>query len=148
FPLPRRLRLHNLHDRSMTAPAESMVQGGVSGPAPRRFVGLLGLLPFALFVGLFLLVPVSFLVIGSFQDAHGSLTLRNYTDLGQQFIVDAYSNSIEISVVTAIAGGIAGFLLAYAIVLGRLPAVVTALVVTFCGVASNFAGVPLALAFV
>ena len=125
-----------------------MVQGAVSRPAPRRILGLLGLLPFALFVALFLLLPVSFLVIGSFQDAHGAVTLKNYTDLGQQFIVDAYSNSIEISLVTAVAGGIAGFLLAYAIVLGRLPAVVPLLVLTFCGVASNFAGVPLALAFV
>ncbi len=133
----------------MTAPANSVVQGGTRfRSAPRRFVGLLGLLPFALFVTLFLLLPVSFLVIGSFQDVHGTPTLQNYSDLSQQFIVDAYSNSIEISIVTAVAGGIAGFLLAYAIVLGRLPAVVAALVLTFCGVASNFAGVPLALAFV
>jgi putative spermidine/putrescine transport system permease protein len=133
----------------MTAPANSLVQGGATTrPAPRRFLGLLGLLPFGLFVLLFLLLPVSYLVIGSFQDVHGNATLDNYGQLSQQFIIDAYSNSIEVSVVTAIAGGIAGFLLAYAIVLGRLPAVIAGIVLTFCGVASNFAGVPLALAFI
>jgi putative spermidine/putrescine transport system permease protein len=132
----------------MTAQTNSLVQGGPRvRPAPRRFLGLLGLLPFAAFVLLFLLLPVSFLIVGSFQDAHGAPTLNNYAGLSQQFIVDSYANSIEISLVTAIAGGIAGFLLAYAIVLGRLPALMTAVVLTFCGVASNFAGVPLALAF-
>ncbi len=56
--------------------------------------------------------------------------------------------SIEVSAVTAIAGGILGFLLAYAIILGGLPRFLRTAVTTFSGVASNFAGVPLALAFV
>jgi putative spermidine/putrescine transport system permease protein len=49
--------------------------------------------------------------------------------------------------VTAVAGGILGFLLAYAIILGGLPRFMRTAVTTFSGVASNFAGVPLALAF-
>ena len=63
-------------------------------------------------------------------------------------VPSAYLTSIEISLVTAIAGGILGFLLAYAIILGGLPAFLRTAVMTFSGVASNFAGVPLALAFV
>ena len=132
----------------MTVPAQALVQGGKVRPAPRRFLGLLGLAPFGLFALLFLLVPLSFLVIGSFQSETGAATLKNYSDLSQQFIIDAYSNSIEISVVTAIAGGLAGFLLAYALVFGRLSRWLGAAIVTFCGVTSNFAGVPLALAFI
>jgi putative spermidine/putrescine transport system permease protein len=42
---------------------------------------------------------------------------------------------------------VAGFLLAWAIVLGGLPSAVRSPLLTFSGVASNFAGVPLAFAF-
>ncbi|HET9851751.1 MAG TPA: ABC transporter permease subunit, partial [Candidatus Limnocylindrales bacterium] len=45
------------------------------------------------------------------------------------------------------AGGILGFLLAYAIILGGLPGFLRTAVTTFSGVASNFAGIPLALSF-
>jgi len=41
-----------------------------------------------------------------------------------------------------------GFFLAYAVVMGGLPGWIRPTLMTFCGVASNFAGVPLALAFV
>ena len=49
---------------------------------------------------------------------------------------------------TAIVGGVFGFLLAYAVILGGLPNVLRDALMTFSGVASNFAGVPLALAFI
>ena len=49
---------------------------------------------------------------------------------------------------TAIIGGIFGFLLAYAVIRGGLPGPLGAALMTFSGVASNFAGVPLALAFI
>ncbi len=114
----------------------------------RRGWAFLGVVPFFAFSALFLIVPIGFLVIGSFQDDSANLTLRNYADLSQPFIVEAYGNSIEISLVTAIVGGIFGFLLAYAVILGGLPGFLRTALMTFSGVASNFAGVPLALAFV
>lgn len=117
-------------------------------PGSRRSRAWVGLLPFVLFALLFLLLPVSFLVLGSLQDASGTLTLRNYTDLTRPDIVDAFRVTIEISLVTAIAGTVLGFLIAYAVILAGLPGWLRAPIVTFAGVASNFAGVPLALAFV
>jgi putative spermidine/putrescine transport system permease protein len=81
---------------------------------------VLGAVPFLAFAIAFMLLPVSFLLIGSFQDTHGNLTLQNYGDLSQPYIVTSYATSIEISAVTAIAGGIFGFLLAYAVILGVL----------------------------
>ena len=117
---------------------------------PGRFPGwtLLGVLPFFAFSALFLILPVSFLAIGSFQDSvTHEPTLQNYFDLADPNIVLAYQTSIEISLVTAIAGGIFGFLLAYAVILGGLPRFLRSLLMTFSGVASNFAGIPLALAF-
>jgi putative spermidine/putrescine transport system permease protein len=50
--------------------------------------------------------------------------------------------------VTALAGGIFGFLLAYSVISGGLPGILRSALMTFSGVASNFAGVPLALAFI
>ena len=108
----------------------------------------MGTLPFLLFACLFLLLPVAFLVVGSFQDADGAPTLQNYVDLSRPDIVLAFRTTIEISLVTAVAGTILGFLIAYAVILAGLPGWLRAPIVTFAGVASNFAGVPLALAFI
>ena len=118
-------------------------------PASRRSWSWLGLLPFFLFSVAFLLLPVVFLVAGSLQDAHGHLTMQNYVDVVTQAkIINDFKLSIEISLVTAVAGALFGFLLAYAVILGGLPGFLRISLITFAGVASNFAGVPLALAFI
>ena len=105
-------------------------------------------MPFFLFATLFIAAPVAYLVIGSFQNNQGETTLQNYAELATPSVVNAFGTSIEISLVTAIVGGIFGFLLAYAAILGGLPRVLRTALMTFSGVASNFAGVPLALAFI
>jgi putative spermidine/putrescine transport system permease protein len=107
----------------------------------------LGVVPFFVFSAAFLFLPVAFLVTGSFQATDGSLTVQNYLDLSDPYLVDAFRTSIEISAITAIAGGIFGLLLAYSVILGGLPDILRSALMTFSGVASNFAGVPLALAF-
>jgi putative spermidine/putrescine transport system permease protein len=119
-------------------------------PARRGFNwSWLGVLPFFIFALLFMLFPIGFLIIGSFQDSanNDAFTLKNYTDLTTQQIARAFSNSIEISLDTAIAGAVFGLLLAYAVILGGLPRFFRTFLMTFSGVASNFAGIPLALAF-
>jgi putative spermidine/putrescine transport system permease protein len=108
----------------------------------------LGLVPFFVFSTLFMFLPTAFLVVGSFLDNAGNTTLQNYADLSTGVIPDAFANSIEISLVTAIGGGIFGLLLAYSVILGGLPRFLRTALMTFSGVASNFAGVPLALAFI
>jgi putative spermidine/putrescine transport system permease protein len=118
-------------------------------PVRRRFGwGWLGVAPFLLFAFLFLIAPTLYLVVGSFQTGKGAFTLANFADLFTPSILQTYENSIEISLVTALAGGLFGFLLAYAVISGGLPRVLRSALLTFSGVASNFAGVPLALAFV
>ena len=52
------------------------------------------------------------------------------------------------SAASAILGAILGFALAWAVVLGGLPAWIRPVLMTFSGVASNFAGLPLAFAFI
>jgi putative spermidine/putrescine transport system permease protein len=114
----------------------------------RAWTRLLGLVPFFLFAIAFLFLPISFLVVGSVQDASGSPTADNFLGLVDPFIVAAYRNSIVVSGITAVLGGAFGFLLALAAIRGGLPSAVRPVLMTFSGVASNFAGVPLALAFV
>jgi putative spermidine/putrescine transport system permease protein len=109
----------------------------------------LGVLPFFLFAILFLLLPSMRLFIGSFTDTAGQFTFNNIVQLlDQPSILNAYWLSIQISAVTAIGGGLLGFLLAYSVTVGGLPKPLRSILITFSGVASNFAGVPLAFAFV
>ncbi len=117
--------------------------------APRRFSwAWVGVVPFFVFAFAFLLLPALSLLVGSFQDRQGQFTLNNIIDLSQPFILDAYWLSIRVSLITALGGAIFGFLLAYASIIGGLPPFVRSALMTFSGVASNFAGVPLSFAFI
>lgn len=108
-----------------------------------------GVTPFFLFAILFLVLPSLRLVVGSFTNSDGQFTFANVLQLFQeQSILDAYWLSIRISAATAVGGGIFGFLLAYSVTVGGLPKPLRSALITFSGVASNFAGVPLAFAFI
>jgi len=98
---------------------------------------------------LFLILPSVSIFIRSFEGPGGTFTFQNILDVFQKSdIRSAYKLSLEISVVTALGGAFFGFLLAYAVTIGGLPNAVRSFMLTFSGVASNFAGVPLAFAFV
>lgn len=118
-------------------------------PAPREFSwAWVGVIPFFVFAIAFMLWPAISLFTGSFQDREGNFTLTNIAGLFQPFVLNAYWLSIQISTVTALAGGLFGFMISYAVVLGGLPKGIRTAIMTFSGVASNFAGVPLAFAFI
>ncbi|MCB9151808.1 MAG: ABC transporter permease subunit [Caldilineaceae bacterium] len=116
--------------------------------AAARFWRWLGVIPFFLFAIAFIFWPSANLFLGAFRTSDGAFTVEHLVELGQPFILEAYWLSIRISFVTALGGGIFGFLLAYAAILGGLPRFVRTALMTFSGVASNFAGVPLAFAFI
>ena len=116
-------------------------------PGWQSFKKARGLLPFFAFAFLFLILPTIDLIAGAFQDAEGSFTFDNLHALLEDNILSAYWISIKISAVSALGGGALGSLLAWATVMGRLPAWLRPTLMTFSGVASNFAGVPLAFAF-
>ena len=114
-----------------------------------RLRNWLGVLPFFIFAFLFLLLPSLRIFVGSFTNANGQFTLDNVIQVfGQRAFLNSYWLSIQISTVTALGGGILGFLLAYSVTVGGLPKPMRSILITFSGVASNFAGVPLAFAFV
>ncbi len=131
---------------SAETPSLAHVPVAASGNKPLS-MNWLGVVPFFLFALLFMLLPTAYLMVGAFQDAEGHFTLRNLVDLLEPNVLSAYWISFKISLASAVAGGALGFLLAWAAVLGKLPAWIRPTLMTFSGVASNFAGVPLAFAF-
>ncbi|QKC81870.1 ABC transporter permease subunit [Mesorhizobium sp. NZP2077] len=109
----------------------------------------IGVAPFFIFTIMFLILPTLYLVVGAFQDGDGHLTLDNLLQLvSDPSISNAYWVSIKISFWSAIIGAFAGLALAIAIVRGGLPNWIRSATLTFSGVASNFAGLPLAFAFI
>jgi len=60
----------------------------------------------------------------------------------------SFSISLQVSIITSIAGGIFGFFVAYAITIGKAPQWMRNIIMTFSGLAANFGGVPLAFAFI
>ncbi|ALL63230.1 ABC transporter permease protein [Paraburkholderia caribensis MBA4] len=108
----------------------------------------IGVLPFFIFALLFLILPTGFLMVGAFQDAQGHFTFANMRELFQEGVMDAYWISFKVSAASAIGGAVLGSLLAWAAVHGKLPGWIRPTLLTFSGVASNFAGVPLAFAFI
>ena len=115
--------------------------------APRFSWAWLGVAPFFIFALMFLILPTAYLMVGAFQDQDGYFTLVNLKNLFQPSILAAYWISVEVSLASAIGGALIGFFLAYAVIAGNVPGWMRPTLMTFSGVASNFAGVPLAFAF-
>ena len=108
----------------------------------------LGTLPFFAYALLFLFIPAGEVLVGAFKGVGNAWTLDTIAELRKHQFISAYRNSIEISLVTALIGGFAGFLLAYAAIREGTPRWIRAALATFSGVAANFAGIPLAAAFI
>jgi putative spermidine/putrescine transport system permease protein len=122
--------------------------GGARRPSRLNLGYWLGVLPFFVFSALFLIFPTLLLAYRSLEAPDGGLTLDNYRQLVTDTVVNAYTMSIRISLTSAVLGGLIGFLIAWAISIGGLPRPLRSLTTTFSGVASNFAGVPLAAAYI
>ncbi|MEO7222013.1 MAG: acriflavin resistance protein [Devosia sp.] len=112
-----------------------------------RLGDMVAVLPFILFAILFLILPLSYLVVQAFQTQDGAFTLANIAGLAEPKIASAFWYSIRISAASAALGALVGLLMALAIIRGGLPSWIGSAVMTFSGVASNFAGIPLAFAF-
>jgi putative spermidine/putrescine transport system permease protein len=121
-------------------------------PPPKRKTGQIAawtrLLPLLLFCMAFEIVPILFLVRGSIMDKTTSqLTIQHYLDLNRPLYINSFLNSIKISGLTAMVGVIFGTFIGYAIYRWPSKRIQHALI-TLSDVTTNFAGAPLAFAFV
>lgn len=128
-----------------TAGASRPVAAGRDARPPLAW---LGVLPFFLYALLFLFLPAGNVLLGAFEDVDGGFTLANLEEATREPYRTAFKNSIEVSLVTALVGGALGFLLAYSAIRDGTPRFVRTALTTFSGVAANFAGIPLAFAFI
>ncbi|MEO6395547.1 MAG: ABC transporter permease subunit [Devosia sp.] len=135
-------------DPVSAGPARILPRRGGGGRFRRGIVQYLGVAPFLIFALLFLIIPTLNLAISAFRDPAGNFTLNNIIELRRQNILDAYWISIRVSAASAAMGAAIGLVIALAVIRGDLPNWIRSTVMTFSGVASNFAGVPLAFAFV
>jgi putative spermidine/putrescine transport system permease protein len=134
----------------MTQRSDAVARVSLPREVPRTGISWawIGVVPFFVFSLMFLILPTIYLVLGAFQDGDGNFTLDNLGGLFTPTIMAAYWISIRVSLASAIGGAVIGFFLAYAVVLGGLPRWLRPALMTFSGVASNFAGIPLAFAFI
>ena len=112
-----------------------------------RLLPVLGVVPFFAYLVVFLLVPTLTVVVGAFvEDGRPSLAVVGA--LADPAVLGSLANSLVLSAVTALIGGVAGALLAYAVVTGPADGVLRRLVTSVCGVLAQFGGVTLAFAFI
>jgi putative spermidine/putrescine transport system permease protein len=121
-------------------------RGGI-GRGLRRWADYLGILPFAVFVALFLLWPTALVVLGAFEHPEGGLTLANVAQATQGSYLETFVNSVVLSAITAVLGAVLGGLLAWAISVGRRNGLTRRLVLAGSGTLAQFGGVMLAFAF-
>jgi putative spermidine/putrescine transport system permease protein len=108
----------------------------------------LGVVPFLAYAFAFLLLPAGQVLVGAFKSKSGAFSTENVSTLFESQYLNAYQNSIEISLVTAVLGGLAGLFIAFAALSEGTPRWIRPALTTFSGVAANFGGIPLAFAFI
>ncbi len=122
--------------------------GGVFARVTDRVVPWLGAAPYFLFIGIFLIVPVLVNVWTSLHDAEGNFTFATLAKLGEPQYASAFANTVWLSVVTSVLGGILGLILAWALATIERPRWLKSLMLSFTVVASQQGGIPLAYAFI
>lgn len=108
---------------------------------------LLVLIPFLVILGLFQLAPLVWVVINSFINDDGQWSLANYQQVvSSPFYLQAFSHSFQVSVFSALAGLLIATIGCAS--LRHIPGKVRNIMIAFTNMTSNFAGVPLAFAFI
>ncbi|RZI89338.1 MAG: ABC transporter permease subunit [Pseudomonas sp.] len=111
-----------------------------------RYLAMLCLLPFALFFLVFQIAPLCWVAIHSVQ-AEGGWSLDNFSKVfASKFYLQALQRSLEISFWSSLFGIIIATLGAYS--LRQVDSKLRDFVSAFANMTSNFAGVPLAFAFI
>jgi putative spermidine/putrescine transport system permease protein len=113
----------------------------------KKYVYLLALLPFLVVAFLYEIIPLIMIIINSFHpDTGGGLTLENYETVFSKLLYQkAIVNSIKISLSASIIGIIVAFFGARAI--HQRPGKLATAFRTVLNMVSNFAGIPLAFAY-
>ncbi|MFB2584347.1 ABC transporter permease [Herbiconiux liukaitaii] len=121
--------------------------------APRRGRSLisgsvLGLVPFAAYILLFLALPTVLALLTGLVDGDGAFTFTNLAALGDPVVLNTFGNSLWLSALTAVVGAVLGALFCYALIGAKPTGALRSIVDAASGVLAQFGGVMLAFAFV
>jgi len=119
----------------------------VMHPGIARAIDSIWVVPFFLFCIIFEIIPIIVLIKDSFIGPSGAFTLVNYAGLKRPVYMLSFWNSIRLSAITAFFGTLFGTFIGYSILKTKtkwLKELLTAL----ANVTTNFAGAPLAFAFI
>ncbi len=118
------------------------------GAVRTRSWAWLGLVPFAVYLGLFLALPTALAIGTGFFDRDGAFTWANVSALVDPVILTTFANTTWLSALTAAVGAVLGALVCYA-ALGLPPTgLVRSMLDAAAGVLAQFGGVMLAFVFI
>lgn len=122
---------------------------GASAPRRRpRILAALGLVPFAAYVLLFLLVPTGIAVLTGFFDSDGQFTWSNISALGDPVVLATFGASFWVSALTAVVGALVGALVCYGLLSFSPDSKLRTVVDAISSVLAQFGGAMLAFAFI
>lgn len=137
----------------LLSPLESDHSTGGSPRRAPRFLsptktlsGFLGLVPFLIFVGIFLLWPTVGLFRLAFEPTKGSDEIAMREAVTGSYL-DSFAYSIKLSALSALLGVVLGSILTAAVLRAERPRWLRNAATGFAGVAANLGGIPLAFAF-
>lgn len=127
--------------RRTSAPARRSERArGAIGP-------YIGVLPFFVYIGIFLLWPTYVVLVGAFLGTGHTLTLDNFRVITSSVYITEFKRSIEVSLATALIGAVCGSLLTWAITSRPRTGILRQVIVAASGVLAQFGGVTLTFAF-
>jgi putative spermidine/putrescine transport system permease protein len=146
---------HELMTDTVAATPGSLADPGVprvktaARTAGRSVARVAGILPFAIYVTLGLVIPMIAVAIGAFQNPDtNAFTLSNVNIAAHGAYLQGFRESIILAVLTSVIPGVFGLLIAYAIFTAKRGNTLRQVVITASGVFANFGGVPLAFLFI
>jgi ABC-type uncharacterized transport system permease subunit len=118
-----------------------------------RLLPVLGMLPFFLYVAVFLVLPIVVLSVEAFRATdpdtfEETWSTGSITAITEGAYRRAYLGSLKLSLICAVLGAVLGLALAVAVLRAKRGRLLRRLVLTASGVLANFGGIPLAFAFI
>ncbi|MDO4673998.1 ABC transporter permease subunit [Campylobacter sp.] len=113
-----------------------------------KILALLSILPLCVLFVAFIIVPLAWIVFGSFYVEDEGYSFQNFTTLLEsKFYIQSIVNSLKISLISSILGLFIGTMASYSLFV-LSPKKISHFLLSLNTMISNFSGVPLAFAFI
>lgn len=114
----------------------------------RKIGASIGLVPFFVYAGIFLIIPTVVVFIQAFTAPGGGFTLGGIKALTKPSTIHITKDTLVLSLSTAVVGAAVGAVVAYVVSTAERDGLLRRVVTSGCGVLAQFGGVTLAFAFI